>query len=133
MIIQKKFSKKRAVSASSRMARKATRRRIRANEEAEDIEEVDVQEGGVVDVAPEASSLLFEAEDVAQLVAEVTGQDVAVTADEDEIVFEVGDDAYTVEAEGDEEILESTRKPMRGKAPVKASRRVGRRAARARK
>lgn len=123
MIIQKKISKKSAVKASN--SRVARRRRIRANEEAEDI----VDEGGV-DVAPEASDLLFEAEDVAQLVAEVTGQDVAVTADEDVVTFEVGDDAYTVEAEGDEEILESTRKPLKGKMGVKASRRVRRSARR---
>ena len=75
-----------------------------------------------VDIAPEATDLLFEAEDVAQLVAEVTGEEVAVEADGDVVEFTVGeDDVYVVEAEGDEEILESVKTP---KAAVKASRRA---------
>jgi len=72
-------------------------------------------------VAPEASDLLFEAEDVAELVAEVTGQPVEVTADENEVVFAVGEDEFTVTAEGDEEVLEAVRKPLRNKSNVKAS------------
>jgi len=119
MLIQKKSSKK-VVKASNR---KATRRAVRASEEFE--EDVDVTEGeGAVDVADEAADLLFEAEDVAELVAEVTGEDVAVTADEDTVVFEIGNDEFVVEAEGTEEILESTR--TRGKKSVKASRRAPR-------
>ena len=72
-------------------------------------------------VAPEASDLLFEAEDVADLVAEVTGEPVDVTADDTTVVFAVGEDEYTVEAEGDEEVLEATRRPLRGKRTVAAS------------
>ena len=112
MIVQKN-SKKRTVRANSR----PLRRSVRA---AEDIEEEVVEEGGV-NVDAEVSDLLFEAEDVAELVAEVTGLDVAVTADDDVVTFEVGDDQYTVEPEGTEEILESTRKALRGKKTVKAS------------
>lgn len=76
-----------------------------------------------VTVAPEATDLLFEAEDVAELVAEVTGEEVTVepVEDEDAVEFAVGEEIYTVEAEGDEEILESVRRPMRGKARVSAS------------
>lgn len=76
-----------------------------------------------VNVAPEATDLLFEAEDVAQLVAEVTGQPVDVdTADDGSSVeFTVGEDVFTVTAEGDEEVLESVRKPMQKKKPVSAS------------
>lgn len=75
-------------------------------------------------VAPEATDLLFEAEDVAELVAEVTEQpvEVEVAEDGDSVTFAVGEDVYTVEAEGDEEILESSRRNMRGKARVSASR-----------
>lgn len=73
-------------------------------------------------VAPEAADLLFEAEDVAELVAEVTGEPVDVTADEDTVTFAVGEDEYTVEAEGDEEILEAVRKPLARKSKVAASR-----------
>ena len=89
------------------------RRPIRANEEM-----------GEVAVAPEATDLLFEAEDVAELVAEVTGEDVEVIAEEDTVVFTIGEDEFTVEAEGDEEILEATRKNVRGKRKVAASKRV---------
>ncbi len=83
------------------------RRRITAGEE--------------VNVAPEATDLLFEAEDVAELVAEVTGQEVEVTAEDTAVTFAVGEDEFTVEAEGDEEVLESVRKNFRGKRTVKAS------------
>ena len=124
MVIQKKVSKKSAVKASN--VRKARRRAVKANEELED----EIIDEEAVDVAPEASDLLFEAEDVAELVAEVTGEDVAVTADNDVVTFEVGDDEFVVEAEGDEEILESTRKPLKGKKSVKASRKVVRKARR---
>ena len=107
------------------------RRNIKADEEVMDEEIIDdVPEEGGVDVAPEATDLLFEAEDVAELVAEVTGQEVSVTVDDEAVQFEVGEDVYTVEPEGDEEILESTRKPLRNKKSVKAStRRVARRRA----
>lgn len=72
-------------------------------------------------VDAEASDLLFEAEDVAELVAEITGEPVEVTADETTVVFAVGDEEYTVEAEGDEEILESSRMNFRNKRPISAS------------
>lgn len=83
-------------------------------------DEVDMEE---TQVAPEASDLLFEAEDVAELVAEVTGQPVEVTADDEgnAVTFAVGEDEYTVEAEGDEEVLEAVRKTFRGKKAVSAS------------
>ena len=121
MIIQKKTSNKnRAVKASRRTANRRARS-IRANEEME-VEDVDAE----VSVEADAASLLFEAEDVAELVAEVTGEDVNVTTDDDVVVFEIGDDEFTVEADGDEEILESSRKAFKGKTAVKASRRVAR-------
>lgn len=109
------------------------RRNIRAEEEINEevIEDVPA-EGAAVDVAPEATDLLFEAEDVAELVAEVTGNEVAVTVDDDVVTFEVGDDVYTVEAEGDEEILEATRRPLRNKKSVKASKVMKRRPAKRR-
>lgn len=81
-----------------------------------------------INVAPEATDLLFEAEDVAELVAEVTGEVVDVTADGDEVVFAVGEgeaaEEFTVTAEGDEEILETSRRALKGKRTVAASRKV---------
>lgn len=94
-------------------------------------EDVDNQAVGGADVAPEATDLLFEAEDVAELVAEVTGEAVEVTAEDDQVTFSVGEDEYTVEAEGNEEILESVRRPMRGKRTVAASTRRNAASARA--
>lgn len=83
-----------------------------------------------VNVAPEASDLLFESEDVAELLAEVTGQVVDVTADSNEVVFSVGEgdeaETFTVTAEGDEEVLESSRRNFRSKTAVSASRKPAR-------
>ena len=83
----------------------------------------DEVEMGDATVAPEASDLLFEAEDVAELVAEVTGEPVEVTADDsgNSVTFAVGENEFTVEAEGDEEVLEAVRKTFRGKKAVSAS------------
>lgn len=79
-----------------------------------------------VNTAPEVMDLLFEAEDVAELVAEVTGQPVEATADENEVVFTVGEgedaEEFTITPEGDEEVLESVRRNFRGKRNIKASR-----------
>lgn len=118
-----------------RIRPKFSSRRIVADDELEMQEEEFIEEApaedegaaeGGVDVAPEAADLLFEAEDVAELIAEVTGEPVEVTADEDTVVFKVADDEFTVTAEGDEEVLESVRKSFRGKRPVKASERAAR-------
>lgn len=92
------------------------KKRIVANDEID----LEGAEGAVV--APEATDLLFEAEDVAELVAEVTGEAVEVTADGDTVVFAIGEEEYTVEAEGDEEVLEAaTKRTLRGKRTVAAS------------
>lgn len=84
-------------------------------------DELDVMETGSAEVAPEATDLLFEAQDVADLVAEVTGEDVEVSVDDesDEVTFAVGEDEYTVTPDDDVEVLESTK--VRGRRPVKAS------------
>ena len=113
-------------SSKNRVPRKS--RRIVAEEEVQN---------GSVSVAPEATELVFETEDVAELLAEVTGNDVEVVADENEITFTVGDTDYTVESEGGEEVLEASTKVVRGKAirantqrakrnPVSASRSTNR-------
>ena len=79
------------------------------------------------DVAPEAADLLFEAEEVAQLVAEVTGEDVAVEADGTSVTFDVAGETYTCEADEETEEVEASRK-VSGCRPVKASRTVPNRA-----
>ena len=99
--------------------------RIVAEDEIDVVDVAPAEEEVVV--APEASDLLFEAEDVAELLAEVTGETVEATADEDVVTFAIGDgdtiEEYTVTAEGDEEILEASTRVRRGARPVRASRR----------
>ena len=50
-----------------------------------------IRAGEDVMLDEEATDLLFEADDVAELVAEVTGEDVEVTSDENQVVFAVGE------------------------------------------
>lgn len=78
------------------------------------------------DVAPEAAELLFEAGDVAELVAEVTGEAVEVTAEDsgDAVTFDIGDESYTVEAEGTEEAVASATRITRGRRSIAASTRM---------
>lgn len=80
------------------------------------------------DVAVEETDLLFEAADVAELLAEVTGESVDVTVQDDgeSVDFAIGDDVYTIQAEGDEEILETSRRALAGKRTVSASSRTRR-------
>ena len=88
-----------------------------------DVDDIDAGEAEVT-VDEAATELLFEAEDVAELVSEVSGLPVDVTVDEDEVTFTVGEDTYTVTPEGDEEIVEeSTRVRARR---IAASRRAAR-------
>lgn len=78
-----------------------------------------------VSVDAGATDLLFETQDVADLISNVTGEDVEVTVEddvEDGVTFAVGNDEYTVTPDGDEEILESTR-VRRNKRSVRANRR----------
>lgn len=92
------------------------------DEQIDDMPMEDEMEGAEdVQVAPEATDLLFEAEDVAELVAEVTGEPVEVTVEDDSVTFAVGDSEYTIEAEGDEEILEASTKIVKDKRKVSAS------------
>lgn len=100
--------------------------RIVADEEIDVVDVPEEDEGAMVNV--EDTDLLFEAEDVAELVAEVTGQPVEVTVQNDgqSVDFAVGEDVFTVQAEGDEEILETSRRSLRGKKAVQASQKTQR-------
>ena len=104
-----------------------SRRAIKADEDFADVEaipeDIDVPAGDAeVTVEDAASELLFEAEDVAELVSEISGQPVDVTVDEDEVTFTVGEDTYTVTPEGDEEVVEDSRKVRRSARSVRAGR-----------
>lgn len=105
---------------------KRSTKAIKADDELDVEDELPEVEDTDVEVSPEATELLFETEDVAQLLAEVTQQPVDVdTADDGESVeFTVGKDVYTVESEGGEEVLESVRRPFKHKRAIKSSRQL---------
>lgn len=96
------------------------RRNIRAAEDT-DVEEEEQE-------APEApvveEGFMFDPEDVADLLSEVTDEDVDVSIDDEEnsVVFTVGEDEYTLEPDNSE-VLEMTRMPKRVRK-VNASRRA---------
>jgi uncharacterized protein YlxW (UPF0749 family) len=114
---------------SVRASRAALRRSVKADEEIVDdipaeVEDVEIPaEEAEVTVDESATELLFEAEDVAELVAEVTGEAVDVTVDDTEVIFTIGDDEYTVTPEGDEEVVEQSTKIFRSRA-VEASKKA---------
>lgn len=105
---------------------KRSTKAIKADDELDVEDELPEVEDTDVEVSPEATELLFETEDVAQLLAEVTQQpvDVDTTDDGESVEFTVGEDVYTVESEGDEEVLESVRKPFKRKKAIKSSRQI---------
>ena len=119
MRIVKKANKK-SVKASC-VTRKPLKA-VKADEQVEDVEAPEAPEAPEAEVAPEATELLFETEDVAQLLAEVTDEDVTVDVDDDtdEIVFTVADEEYTVAPDGEEELLEASTRIM-GKKHVSAA------------
>lgn len=121
------YISKRKIKASKEVSK---RRLVKADEVIdEEIVDVPAEEDAAVEIEPEATDLLFEVEDVADLVAEVTGEPVEVSVDDETgaAKFTVGDEEITVEPDGDEEILESVRRPLRNKKTVSASRKVVRR------
>lgn len=73
------------------------------------------------EIAEEAQDLLFEAEDVAELLAEVTGEDVKVEADETAVTFDVAGEKFTCEADEGDEVVESSTRVRRGYKRVAAS------------
>lgn len=79
------------------------------------------------EVAETAQDLLFEAEDVAELLAEVTGEDVKVEADETAVTFDVAGEKFTCEADEADEVVESSSRMRRGARSISASRRPMRR------
>lgn len=127
MRIVKKANKK-SVKASC-----VTRKPLKAVKADEEVKEVEETEAPEAEVAPEATELLFETEDVAQLLAEVTDEDVTVDVDDDtdEIVFTVADEEYTVAPDGEEELLEASTRIM-GKKRVSAASKLRKRPVRRR-
>ena len=88
----------------------------------EQIDDMPADDDAGVDVDPEAAELLFETEDVAELIAEVAGVPVEVTVEDGgDVKFAVGEDEFTVTPEGDEEFVESSTRIARKKRAIRAS------------
>ena len=84
-----------------------------------------------VDVEPSAAEMLFEAEDVADILAEVTGQPITVEVADDasQCVIGVGEDEFTIDAEDAEQINEA--EPVPEEEPVAESKKIRGKAVRA--
>lgn len=103
-------------------------RRVVAEDEIEVEDDMEMREDASgVNIDPEAYDLMFEASDVAELVSEITGEEVSVEADGNQVVFNVGEDTYTVEADEDDEILECTRVSSKRAIKANTSRAIGKR------
>lgn len=124
---------KRIASSAKRPVR-ASRRPIKSDDEIEEVDDFEDVEEDFADELPEVpaeeSELLFEVEDVAEVLAEVTGEPVDYTVDDEttEVTFTVGEDEITVTPEGDEEVVEESTR-VRGRK-IAAARRMRRQAAR---
>ena len=116
------------VAPSAKRPVRASRRFIRSDEDIEDIQvdDIDVEEAPVAEEETFEEEILFEASDVAEVLAEVTGEPVDYTVDDEttEVTFTVGDDEITVTPEGDEEVVEESTR-VRGRK-IAASRRLAR-------
>lgn len=129
---------RRLSSASTRRPVRASRKIVKAEDEIEEIDDIDVDDDVDVDFddadfedAPvEESEILFEAEDVAEVLAEATGEPVDYTVDDEttEVTFTVGENEITVTPEGDEEVVEESTR-VRGRK-IAASRKMMRKPAR---
>lgn len=131
---------RRVSSASTRRPVRASRKPIKAEDEIEEIDDIDVEDIDVDDFEEpeiEEQEILFEAEDVAEVLAEATGEPVDYTVDDEttEVTFTVGENEITVTPEGDEEVVEestivrgrkiaASRKMRRPAKKVAASRRI---------
>ena len=127
MHITRKYPKNKSIAAScTTKSRKVTA----AEDVVDDIDDIDdmgdMGDMGEISIEPEATDLLFEAEDVAELLAAVTGSPVDVSADGSVVSFDIGDETYTIEAEGDEEIVESSTRIMSSKRIVAPSKTIKR-------
>lgn len=123
----------RRLATSARRPVRASRRPIKSEDEIEEIDDFDDEdfEGDLPeDVPAEESELLFEVGDVAEVLAEATGEPVDYTIDDEttEVTFTVGEDEITVTPEGDEEVVEESTR-VRGRK-IAAARRMRRQAAR---
>ena len=118
----------RKVAPSAKRPVRASRRFIKSDEDVEPIDDIDVDmDDGDVEMPEEepiSEEILFEASDVAEVLAEVTGEPVDYTVDDEttEVTFTVGDDEITVSPEGDEEVVEESTR-VRGRK-IAASRKL---------
>ena len=105
----------RKIAASTVKRPISSSRAIKADDEIEEIEDFE-EEAPIEDDFEEVpeedvdSELLFEADDVASIIAEITEEPVDYTVDDEtsEVTFTYGDAEITVTPEGDEEVVEQS-------------------------
>ena len=115
MKVTKTVRASKKVAPSAKRPVRASRKAIRADEDFVEDEIIDAPEADddVADFGDDEvveEEILFEASDVAEVLAEVTGEPVDFTVDDEttEVTFTVGDDEITVTPEGDEEVVEQS-------------------------
>jgi len=115
------------VEPSTKRPIRANRRVIRSDEEIEDIEDIDVPvDEEIIDEEPVQEELLFEVGDVAEVIAEVTGEPVDYTVDDEtaEVTFSYGEDEITVTPEGTEEVVEDSTRISKAAKKIAAAKKV---------
>lgn len=139
MKVTKTVRASKKVAPSAKRPVRASRKAIRADEDFAEDEIIDAPAEDVEDFSDDEAveeEILFEASDVAEVLAEVTGEPVDYTVDDEttEVTFTVGDDEVTVTPEGDEEVVEeSTRVRGRKIAASTRAKRAARKIAASRK
>ena len=83
-------------------------------------DEVELENGGE-QVVDEAAEMLFQGEDVAELLAEVTGAPVDMEVDGESVIFTVEDEEFVIEPEEGLEVVESKTVVSSKKKPVEAA------------
>lgn len=139
MKVTKTVRASKKVAPSAKRPVRASRKAIRADEDFVEDEIIDAPEADdVADFDDEEvveEEILFEASDVAEVLAEVTGEPVDYTVDDEttEVTFTVGDEDVTVTPEGDEEVVEESTRVRGRKIAASKAKRAARKIAASRK
>ena len=140
MKVTKTVRASKKVAPSAKRPVRASRKAIRADEDFVEDEIIDAPEADddVADFGDDEvveEEILFEASDVAEVLAEVTGEPVDYTVDDEttEVTFTVGDDEVTVTPEGDEEVVEESTRVRGRKIAASKAKRAARKIAASRK
>ena len=146
MKVTKTVRASKKVAPSTKRPVRANRRMIRSDEEIDEVieepvDEVidepveDVIEDEIVDEEDVEEVILFEAEDVAEIIAEFVEEPVDYTIDDEtaEVTFTAGEDEVVATPEGDEVVVEDSTRISKIAKKIAASKQTKRPTRRARK